>query len=167
MNDAAVCLRSCTRSRSVTPALLRAGRNRCGSTSAAGYPLHLKLTVVRERHSTEHVAKRIALVPLRRPQTPSTADDRHQPQPLTPKRAGALNPTSNTRDTLVMPTFPPDAGGYVVCSLGCGSASPFPSAVLCRAGAWRSWVTVGVRAWRGCSDSSSESSSRFSTACLP
>jgi hypothetical protein len=101
------------------------------------------------------------------PPTPSTADDRHQPQTSDPKASVGLNPTSNTRHTLVMRTLPPDAGGYVVCSLGCGSASPFPPAVLCRAGAWRSWVTVGVRAWRGCSDSSSESSSGFSTACLP
>src|SRR6266496_1818510 len=61
----------------------------------------------------------------------------------------------------------PDAGGYVACFLGCGSASPFSPAVLGCAGAWRSWVTVGVPAWRGCSDSSSESSSGFSTACLP
>jgi hypothetical protein len=34
-------------------------------------------------------------------------------------------------------------------------------------GAWRFWVTVGVLAWRLCSDSRSESSSGFSTACLP
>src|SRR6476661_5314761 len=32
---------------------------------------------------------------------------------------------------------------------------------------WRSWVEAGVFAWRGCSDSSSESSAGFSTACLP
>jgi len=34
-------------------------------------------------------------------------------------------------------------------------------------GSWRSWVEVGVFAWRGCSDSSSASSAGFSTACLP
>jgi hypothetical protein len=161
------CVSDRARSRSLMPALLRAGRKSLRLQFGSWLPAASETDCRARAPLTEHVAKRIALVPLRRPQTPSTADDRHQPQPLTPKRAGALNPTSNTRDTLVMPTFPPDAGGYVVCSLGCGSASPFPSAVLCRAGAWRSWVTVGVRAWRGCSDSSSESSSRFSTACLP
>jgi hypothetical protein len=36
------------------------------------------------------------------PELPSTANDRHQRQPVNLKLAWALNPATNARDTLVM-----------------------------------------------------------------
>src|SRR5262249_39243857 len=48
-----------------------------------------------------------------------------------------------------------------------GPGERFGPVLFFRADAWRFWVVVGVAAGRGCSDSSSESSSGISTACLP
>ncbi len=59
-----------------------------------GYVRPRERTVVRRRHSTEHLAYALRACPRGAPELPSTANDRHRQQPANMKLAPDFEPAS-------------------------------------------------------------------------